>query len=163
MQNFNLSDHFSFYELTNTSHSDLLEDNRMEAMEQIETLRALAQNILEPLRVKIGVKIFVNSGYRGKTLNAAVGGAKSSQHCYAEAADIIAEDNTATGLFNFIRENEDIFNGKLGQVILEKVGGAEWVHISYKSKRFAEVLIDKYGSDDTVYLVTNDGKIYNVI
>lgn len=163
MQNFKLSEHFSFYELTNTSHTDLLEDNRAEAMEQIETLKALAECILEPLRVKIDRKIFINSGYRGKTLNEAVGGAKLSQHCYAEAADIDADGYTAEELFNFIRENEEIFDGKLGQVILEKVGGAEWVHISYKSKRYAQVLISKYGSDDTVFLTTNDGKNYFVV
>ena len=43
---------------------------------------------LEILRASIGTPIRIVSGYRCPVHNAAVGGAKDSQHVYAAAADI---------------------------------------------------------------------------
>ena len=52
----------------------------------------LVENVLQPLRDAWGKPLKVNSGYRCKALNAAVGGVPTSQHVKGEAADIAAGD-----------------------------------------------------------------------
>ena len=51
-------------------------------------VRALADEVLDPVREKLGKAIVVNSGYRCPRHNAAVGGVRNSQHLRGEAADI---------------------------------------------------------------------------
>lgn len=51
----------------------------------------------------LGVKINVTSGRRCATHNAAVGGAKNSQHLQGMAADIRAEGWTANDLLQVLR------------------------------------------------------------
>lgn len=57
-----------------------------------DSIRALTENVLQPLRDAWGKPLKVNSGYRCKALNAAVGGVPTSQHVKGEAADIAAGD-----------------------------------------------------------------------
>lgn len=57
-----------------------------------DSIQALTENVLQPLRDAWGKPLKVNSGYRCKALNAAVGGAPTSQHVKGEAADIAAGD-----------------------------------------------------------------------
>src|SRR5574344_632040 len=87
--------------------------------------QALAER-LQLIRDTLGVSITISSGYRCPELNKAVGGTKSSQHQLCLAADIHANGYTAQELFKAIS------NGNFGfdQLILEKLGGKEWVHIS---------------------------------
>jgi uncharacterized protein YcbK (DUF882 family) len=57
-----------------------------------DSIQALTENVLQPLRDAWGKPLKVNSGYRCKALNAAVGGVPTSQHLKGEAADIAAGD-----------------------------------------------------------------------
>lgn len=57
-----------------------------------DSILALTENVLQPLRDAWGKPLEVNSGYRCKALNAAVGGVPTSQHVKGEAADIAAGD-----------------------------------------------------------------------
>jgi hypothetical protein len=82
-----LSKHFSFNELTGTSHADLLARNRAEAALFVWPLRRVASELLQPIREGLGRPVNVTSGFRGKTLNARVGGSIVSQHCAGQAAD----------------------------------------------------------------------------
>ena len=100
---------------------------------QIEALRELALNVLQPARDALGV-IRVPSGFRNPKVNAAIGGSRSSQHMKGEAADLQCEDNAA--LFNFIKTLE------FDQLIWE-FGDKEqpdWVHVSFAKKNRKEVL-----------------------
>ena len=54
-----------------------------------ENIRALVDNVLDPLRERYGYPIYVTSGYRCPKLNSAVNGAPNSQHMRGEAADIV--------------------------------------------------------------------------
>lgn len=85
MSNFSLSSKFDFYTLTTTNNFDLLIQNRKEAELFIDRLRALAI-MLEILLPTTG-PIEIHSGFRGPSLNKAVGGSKSSQHIKGEACD----------------------------------------------------------------------------
>lgn len=59
--------------------------------------------VLQRLRDVLGVKITVTSGRRCAAHNAAVGGAKNSQHLQGLAADIRAEGWTAKDLLRVLR------------------------------------------------------------
>lgn len=64
---------------------------------------------LEELRYALGNKpTIINSGYRSKSHNAAVGGAKNSQHLYGKAADIKVRGVTPTTVYNAA---DKLFNG----------------------------------------------------
>lgn len=100
---------------------------------EIDNLRAVAENIFQPIRDHFGVPIGVSSGYRSKELNKAIGGSKYSQHMIGEALDIDADIYgrvTNADIFNFVRENLD-----WDQMIWEfgDDDQPDWVHISYKS------------------------------
>lgn len=66
--------------------------NVITSFEVRDSILALTENILQPLRDAWGKPLKVNSGYRCKALNAAVGGVPTSQHVKGEAADIAAGD-----------------------------------------------------------------------
>ena len=87
--------------------------------------QALAER-LQLIRDTLDVPITISSGYRCPELNKAVGGTKSSQHQLCLAADIHAKGYTAQELFELISGSNFGFD----QLILEKIGGKEWVHIS---------------------------------
>lgn len=54
----------------------------------LTNIKALVDNILDPLRIKIGRPIIITSGYRSKRVNELVGGSIFSQHMSGKAADI---------------------------------------------------------------------------
>lgn len=66
---------------------------------------------LEALRAKLGVPLWVTSGYRVEWYNAQVGGAKNSQHLYGKAADIAVMNVNPNDL---IREAEKLGFGGIG-------------------------------------------------
>lgn len=84
-------------------------------------IEALAANVLDPAREKLGKPIRMNSGYRCPRHNLAVGGVKNSQHMAGEAADICCEDNKL--LKQIIVEN-----GKFDQLIEYPT----FLHVSWK-------------------------------
>ena len=76
----------------------------------------VAEN-LQTLRDEIGVTIHVNSGYRSKAHNKAVGGKPKSMHVLGKAADITAEGVTPENLYNIIEcliEDGKMEQGGLG-------------------------------------------------
>ena len=120
-----LSPHFSFEELTRTSHASLQDANRREAMVYIERLKALAE-MLEVVRARFG-QVTVTSGFRGPSLNALVKGSISSQHCTGEAADIVCPATAVPDLHKWIVTKSGI---AFGQCILEMPPHRAWVHLS---------------------------------
>ena len=102
----------------------------------IDSLTKLIEAVLDPLREWYGKPIRVNSGYRCKALNKAVGSkAKNSQHLYGEAADITAgskEENEK--LFNYIKDNLEF-----DQLINES--DFSWVHVSYREGRLRKQVL----------------------
>ena len=66
--------------------------NVITSFEVRDSILALTENVLQPLRDAWGEPLKVNSGYRCKALNAAVDGVPTSQHVKGEAADIAAGD-----------------------------------------------------------------------
>lgn len=124
-----ISPHFTWEELTRTGSADLQAINREEAERVASALKALANTILEPIRAKFG-PIKINSAFRGPSVNARVGGSKTSQHLKGEAADIVAPSVTVEELHRWIVTESGL---PYGQCILEKSAPAKpysWVHVS---------------------------------
>lgn len=119
--------YFTMKELTKSSTADKLGIDNTPTPEASVSLSNLVTHVLDPLREMYGKPITVNSGYRCPKLNAAVGGAKTSQHMRGEAADITAGSKTENKkLFELIRDNLPF-----DQLLNES--NYSWVHVSYVS------------------------------
>ena len=116
----NLSKNFTLEEMTHTD-TDL---PNIPTAEEIEKLRWLAENILQPIRDALG-PVKVNSAFRSESVNKAVGGVPNSQHRLAEAADINPLQATFEEAFEWIRHNINF-----GQLIIEHKASARWIHVS---------------------------------
>ena len=103
-------------------------DNKPKTEEEVENLRALCLEVLQPLRDHLGKPVVVSSGYRCKDLNRKVGGVENSQHLKGEAADIKVRDREELiDVMRYIMDETDF-----DQLIREKSGSTEWVHVSHK-------------------------------
>ena len=103
-------------------------DNKPQTEEVVENLRALCLEVLQPLRDHLGRPVVVSSGYRCKDLNKKVGGVENSQHLKGEAADIKVRDREELiDVMRYIMDETDF-----DQLIREKSGSTEWVHVSHK-------------------------------
>ena len=127
----NLSQHFALDEFTRSQTASRKGIRNVPGPNEIDNLRDLCINVLEPIRAQWKAPILISSGYRSPALNIAIGGSKTSQHCYGMAADIeiLGVDNCS--LCQWIQENLDY-----DQLILEFHNHAEgpnsgWVHVSF--------------------------------
>jgi hypothetical protein len=81
----NLTEHFTLEELTHTDHREF--DNTPNETERANLVRLAG--LLELVKVALGGKpVMVNSAFRSKQVNDAVGSKDSSQHRIGCAADI---------------------------------------------------------------------------
>jgi hypothetical protein len=138
-----LSEHLDLSEVTRSETAKRKGISNMPTPEHLENFKKLAQNIFEPIRKHFGVPIHISSGYRSKGLNTAIGGVKTSDHCYGMAIDLDQQGHssgiTNKKVFDFIKSNL-----KFKQLIWE--GGTkqepDWVHVSYDEKNLKnEVLL----------------------
>lgn len=119
----NLSKDFTLAELIRTSTG--LDNTPSE--EEIENLRLLCVNVLQPARDALG-PIKITSGFRAPAVNAKIGGASSSQHVKGQAADLMMSGGQKK-LLDWI-----IANVEFDQIISEfpdKNGNPAWVHVSF--------------------------------
>ena len=97
--------------------------------EQIEKLKALCENILQPVRDHFG-RVKVTSGYRSAELCEAIGSSSRSQHARAEAADFECPGVDNAELADWIHKNLSY-----DQLILEFYTPGEpnigWIHCSW--------------------------------
>ena len=111
---------------------------------QIENLRLLCVNVLQPLREIINVPIFINSGYRSFDVNAAVNGRFNSQHLEGKAADLIVTSLKLVVVFNIVLQKLSF-----DQLIYEF---GKWIHVSWNSEsNRKDVMISKKVHGKTVY------------
>ena len=89
----NLSKNFDWKEFEKSDTASRLHIvNVINDWEVRDNIKALVDNILQPLRDAWGGPLFINSGYRSPELNKAVGGAATSQHTKGCAADVGVTD-----------------------------------------------------------------------
>ncbi len=119
-------------------------DNNPNA-DQIEKLKALCENILQPVRDHFG-RVKVTSGYRSPELCTAIGSSVNSQHAKAEAADFecVGVDNAE--LADWIKDNLTY-----DQLIVEYYTPGEpnsgWIHCSYTTDKPRKQFLWAYKSE----------------
>ena len=136
-----LTPHFTLEELTATQHRTL--DNTPNSSE-INNLRRLAEMLEEVKTLLDGKPIMINSGFRSKAVNDAVGSKDSSQHRVGCAADIRVPGLTPDQVVKAIIDSPIAFD----QIIREF---DSWTHISVPNNpsgipRKQALIIDKAGT-----------------
>ena len=128
----NLSANFKLMELIKSEAATRLDIDNTPSEEQIESLRLLCENILQPVRDHFGKPVKISSGFRCAELNSspAVGGSKTSDHCKGQAVDFEIDGVSNPELAEWISQN-----CKYTQLILEFYvqgqSNSGWVHVSY--------------------------------
>ena len=87
---------------------------------------ALVEQVLDPVREKLGMPIKVNSGYRCPRHNEEVLGVRNSQHMKGEAADIAMVHGSRFKVHDLAQAIVE--NGKFDQLIIYPT----FIHVSWK-------------------------------
>jgi len=128
-KNIKLSKNFTYDEMIHSATAKRLNIDNTPNARELENLKVLCQTVLQPIRDKRGSAITVTSGYRCPKLNALVGGSKTSQHVFGQAADITLGNPTLNKkLFNMIVDMINKKEIRVGQLIDEY--NYRWLHIS---------------------------------
>lgn len=136
-----LTEHFTLEELTHTDHREFDNEPNESELENIKRLAAF----LEEVKTVLGGKpIMVNSAFRSKQVNDAVGSKDTSQHRIGCAADIRVPSMTPDQVVRAVIASDLGFD----QVIREF---DRWTHISIPnqaggSPRKQALIIDKAGT-----------------
>ena len=109
----NLSRNFTLQELIKSDTAIRLDINNNPNSGQIEKLKDLCENILQPVRDHFG-RVKVTSGFRSEQLCIKIGSSVNSQHARAEAADFEVMGTDNAELADWINQNLDY-----DQLILE--------------------------------------------
>lgn len=137
----NLTPHFTLEELTHTDHREL--ENTPNEIE-LANIQRLAE-FLEAVKTVLGGKpIMVNSAFRSKAVNDAVGSKDTSQHRIGCAADLRVPGMTPDEVVRAVIASDLGYD----QVIREF---DRWTHISIpneaaRSPRKQALIIDKQGT-----------------
>lgn len=97
---------------------------------ELANLRGPLAAGMERVRNLLGVPVQITSGFRSRDVNAAVGGASTSQHCQGLAADFIAPEfgTPRSVAAHLMLHQPDL---RFDQLIFE----GTWVHISFVSDK----------------------------
>jgi len=128
------SKHVSWKEGTYSRTGERLGLDNTPNEKQIECMKDISENLFESLREWVGGPIKINSFFRGRKVNTAIGGSTRSQHMKGQAIDIddTFGHKTNAEMYHYIKDNLDF-----DQLIWE-FGDDEnpnWLHISWVSHR----------------------------
>lgn len=140
-----LTENFQLLEFTRSATAERLHIDNTPSAEVVANLRALCTSVLQPLRNFAQEPININSGYRCRALNAAVGGVVRSQHLVGEAADLripVGQVGSGGASSARVAPRMDVAERWMGfiiahtdfdQLILERsASGSCWLHVSYR-------------------------------
>jgi len=128
-----ISKHLSFEECVYSSTAEKMGiRNDNPNLSVIENMKELANSVFEPIRDHFKAPIHVSSVFRSLSLNQAVKGSITSQHCSGNAMDIDSKKPTNKEIFDYIKENLEF-----DQLIWEFGNDKEpdWVHVSYSKEK----------------------------
>ena len=135
-----MTPHFTLAELTRTDHRTLDNTPDADALANLQRLAAFLEQVREVLGDRM---VVINSAYRSKAVNDAVGSRKSSQHTLGCAADIRVPGMTPDAVVRAVRASGLAYD----QLIREF---DSWTHISIPNlpaePRKMALIIDKTGT-----------------
>lgn len=133
-----LTPHFTFEELTNTSHKEFLELNQKHAKNNFGRMYYLS-GFCEAIRGIIAQPMTITSGYRCEELNQKINGVKNSKHTTFEAVDFIPKNMTVEEAYVKLMYSDLPYY----KMILENNGKSKWIHISLGDKKTNLIYQDK--------------------
>ena len=138
-----MTPHFTLAELTHTDHRSL--DNTPNTAE-LANLKRLAE-FLETVKTTLsGKPVMINSAYRSKAVNDAVGSKDTSQHRLGLAADFRVPGMTPDAVVKAIIAAKLPYD-QLIREFSDPVAGGGWTHISIADKpRRQALIIDRQGT-----------------
>ena len=157
----NLSRNFSLQELIKSDTAIRKGIDNNPNADQIEKLKLLCENILQPVRDHFG-RVKVTSGFRSVELCTAIGSSVNSQHAKAEAADFecIGVDNAE--LADWINKNLSY-----DQLILEFYTPGEpnsgWIHCSWIADQPRQQFLHAFKSEGKTKYKPVIGKAKDII
>jgi zinc D-Ala-D-Ala carboxypeptidase len=119
---------------------------------QIENLKALAVNILQPIRSEFDRPLIISSGFRTAELCIEIGSKITSEHCAdnkSAAADFEIPGIDNKELAQWIRDNL-IWNQLILEFYKEGEPSSGWVHCSYSSDLNRKQSLIAYREDNKV-------------
>ena len=148
----NLTKNFTLEELTKSETALRHDMDNTPGQAEVDSLLALAENVLQPVRDHFARGVKCNSGYRSPEVNSKVGGSRTSDHCKGQACDIEIPGVPNAELAEWIRDNLEF-----RQLILEfytpGVPDSGWVHVSWVAgDNKKQVLTATKQNGKTVYL-----------
>jgi len=139
-----LSKNFALSEITHSNTAKRLGIENEPTETHLQNMQHLVDNLLQPLRDALG-PIRISSGYRNPSLNRAIGGSRSSQHCKGQALDI-----------QFWRNGEMCNKEVYDYVLLSGLDFDQminefdfaWIHISLKVEDNRKQVLEAYKDED---------------
>lgn len=132
----NLTTNFQLKEFVVSSTADRLRIDNTPTPGEIENLRTLCKQILQPARDALG-SLKITSGFRSAALNIAVGGSPTSAHRKGFAADVVPVNAGTKELAVWVKNN-----CQFDQLILEfgTFQNPNWIHLSAEPRNRKQVL-----------------------
>lgn len=144
----NLSKNFTLDEMLFSITATNLKIDNTPGKAELENLKKLCTEVLQPIRDKWGKPIKVTSGYRCLKLNTKVGGSKTSDHLVGAAADIKVKSGTNKKLWDLIMKMINSGEITCRQLIWEygTKQNPNWIHISVNNPQHG------YKKNQIIYL-----------
>lgn len=99
-----ISKNFDYKEFEKTDVPGMQVRNTITSTKVRDSVKALVDEVLQPLRDAWGEPLAINSGYRCPEVNKAVGGVPTSQHTKGEAADVCPFGRNGHGDIETVRQ-----------------------------------------------------------
>ena len=130
-----LSKHFCLSEFidSHTAKKRALKNMPREACE-LANLKALCENLLEPIHRLFDKPVVIVSGFRTPTLNRLLGAKRSSQHVLGEAADFVVKGVASYDAAYTLASVDDLNFDRMQLVYRLTNGGSiqSWIHASHR-------------------------------
>ena len=139
-----LSKNFVLSEIIRSNTAKRLGISNEPTKEHLKNLQRIITSIIQPMRDDIG-PIRISSGYRNPSLNRAIGGSISSQHCKGQALDLqfwdVGEMNNKT-IYNWIIDSGLEFDQMINEF------DYSWIHLSLRKKDNRKQVLIAYKNED---------------
>jgi len=147
----NVSEHISFREATNSLTAIRLGINNTPSEFQLSNMKALAENVFEPLRNHFNTSIRISSFFRCDKLNRAVNGSPNSQHVAIDGAAMDIDNDAPSNkqIFEYIKEH--LMFDQLINEFPDQDGNPSWVHVSWHTSNRHNILISEKVNERTIY------------